>query len=114
MQTINSGRRPIVSTDNDPKTLDHYNDRYKTNIEIYGRGFDVATSYPCPFCAMPDFADVKVLDTERTFSNEIVCKHCGRGAKLVFSHEQGATLFEVVQTRGDDPPSYLPKMRRIE
>jgi hypothetical protein len=32
---------------------------------------------------------------------------------IVYTESMGGTSFEIVQTAGEDPPDYLPQMRRV-
>lgn len=99
--------------DTDPKTLDEYNKKSAANQKIEGQGLgNVFVHMPCPFCAEPDFMTYEVLDVEVRSKEGAVCKHCKRGMKAVFKRSQSGVEFEFVQTEGEDPPSYLPKMRR--
>lgn len=102
-----------------PTTLDEYNERYQLASKIDGFGFSVSMTLPCPFCCEPGFWKYYVLHEgaegmREVCSKEAVCKACGRGAKLIFTGVpgSGSVGFTCVQTRGDDPPAFLPKMRR--
>lgn len=102
-----------MTTEHDPKTLDEYIAKAMVNTEIHGSGADVATRYPCPFCGSANFADVRTIDAETEMAKEHVCAVCGRGARAIARRPSpGHVHFEIVQTRGDDPPACLPPMRR--
>lgn len=95
-------------------TLDEYNKRFVESQKITGRGLDVTMHLPCPFCACPDFMVYKILEMEQVCKNEAICVECGRGAKMLFTYSGGHAIgLEVVQTRGEEQPDFLPKIRRV-
>lgn len=106
-----------MSTEFDPPTLDAYNVKWMESYGITGFGWTgpdaVALHFACPFCASPGFADYFLLDMEPVMVQDHACLSCGRSARAIFSHADGGTSFELVQTGGDDPPAYLPAMRRM-
>lgn len=100
-----------------PKTYDEYLGRTHKNTVISGMGLDVATEYPCPFCAAPHWVKSKLMETEKVLAQPHKCEECGRSAKFIFKQEDSGatTMFELVQTGGDDLPDYFQvKPRRVE
>jgi len=98
----------------DPKTLEEFNAKFTENTRYFGSGLETGMSVPCGFCAEPDFMQYKILDVESAMLRGATCKHCGRGIRSIFMHSGNLTRFEIVQTCGDDPPDFLPKLRRAE
>lgn len=100
----------------DPKTVEEYNELSQKNSSVSGYGpFEARMHCPCPFCAAPDFSSWLILEVAKLHNIEFVCKACGRGAVMIFtSNSPDFTQFEMVQTRGNEPAEYLPKMRRDE
>ena len=98
-----------------PTNMDEYNQMYLANSQVTGFGLEVAQNFACPFCCNPDWLKVKILNTEAALSVGATCSFCKRGAKALFTRKQGSTIFEIVQTAGDDPPAWfaLP-MRRVD
>lgn len=97
------------------KTRQEYEQKYFHNQRITGFGLGVTLHVPCPFCAEPDFLIYKIIEMESALTSDHVCKHCGRGMKTFIERDKyGGTKMEFVQTCGDDPPDFLPKMRRIQ
>lgn len=95
-------------------TKDEYEKRFAENQVIEGYGLETTVHLPCPFCAAPDFIIHKVVEAEEAYLKGGVCTECGRGAKIEFSvNTPSNKQFEFVQTCGDDPPDYLPPMRRV-
>lgn len=98
----------------DPATHDEYLKRFHQAEKIDGSGIgNVYVTVPCPFCAAPGWLRFEVLETEQAMQRDIKCKECGRSAKSIVDRRPEGVSFEVVQTGGDDPPSYLPPMRRV-
>lgn len=95
-------------------TKEEYVAKFTANQKMTGHGLgNVHVHMPCPFCAEPDFVVYEVLEVQTKMAEGAVCKHCGRGAKAVFTRTPGGVSFEMVQTVGDEQPDYLiPKMRR--
>lgn len=93
----------------DQTTIEEFNEAQNTNARIDGRGFDVTMHTPCPFCSAAGFRSYKIIDANKEHDVEVVCKSCGRGAKLLIGHtEDGLTsTIRMVQTRGEDPPAFL-------
>jgi hypothetical protein len=98
----------------DAANLDEYNRLQHARMRISGFGSDVTMSTPCPFCCAPDVAVYRVLEVGEHMKREHVCNECARAYAYVVTQAQGGIQFEIVQTRGSDPPSYLPRMRRID
>lgn len=93
---------------------DEYDKKFYANQKISGQGIgNVFVHMPCPFCAEEDFVVYEVLQVEKALAKPIVCKHCQRGAKTVFTRDSSGVSFEIVQTSGEDPPDFLPPMRRV-
>lgn len=98
----------------DPATVEEYNAKSHAGIRYFGHGIrETGMSIPCPFCAAPDFVEYKLIEMEAVMSKEIVCKACGRGMRTIFERSRDGVKMEMVQSRGDQPPAYLPKMRAI-
>lgn len=97
-------------------TKEDYDKKFVSNTKYSGNGLSTTIHMPCPFCAEPDFRVFRIVDTEKANQDEAVCKSCGRGCKMLYERTDGlggGVSFEMVQTRGDDPPEYLPPMRRV-
>jgi len=90
-----------------------YEKKFAENQKITGYGMDVTIHMPCPFCAAAEWMVFKILEQEEVSSREHVCSACSRGAKMIYKHKEEGISFEVVQTRGDDGPDFLPPMRRV-
>lgn len=98
----------------DPATLDEYNNRFYANSRVDGFGAETTMHSPCPFCAAPGWVSATAIGTEKAMRTGAVCKECGRGAKVIFTHEPGSVSIEFVQTGGSSPPDYLPPIKRID
>lgn len=98
----------------DPKTKAEFDARYDENAYIEGEGMESEAHLPCPFCAAPDFVQFRMLDAEMIAKLERVCRECSRGVVLEIKPIAKGTgvRWEFVQTCGEDPPAYLPVMRR--
>lgn len=96
-----------------PKDLPEYQKRFAAAQSVSGSGLDTTMHMPCPFCAYPNWSNYRIVDTETAMAEERVCQKCGRGAKALFTREGEGVSFEIVQTRGDDIPDFLPKIRRV-
>jgi hypothetical protein len=97
-----------------PTTKEAFERRFHENQKIEGFGLDgTTTRMPCPFCAAPDFVVYKILEVTEALAAESVCKECGRGAKALVTKAGSSVSYEVVQTRGDDPPPFVLKLRRV-
>lgn len=98
-----------------PNTLDEYNAKVLANIKYEGYNFDLVTVFLCMGCAEPDFLRIPVIDYYyEAWARGAVCEHCGRGFRGIVTRNDGSVRLEIVQTRGDPLPSYLPEMRREE
>lgn len=96
-----------------PTTREEYDRRFAENSRLEGFGIGNVTQHmPCPFCAAPDFMVHKILDVEAVMSKGAVCTECGRGLRAIFHRTPESVSFELVQTVGEDAPSYLPPIRR--
>lgn len=99
----------------DPATLEDYNHLQHQNYSTSGFGFgNIQIKTPCPFCAQPGFHEYELLQCQEVLAKETVCSYCKRGMKAIFKEDSNSIEFELVQTQGDDPPAYLPKMRRVD
>jgi hypothetical protein len=97
----------------DPATKEEYERLFAENYHIEGFGIgNVYLHCPCPFCSAPENIVYEMLQVEEAMSKGAICKECDRGWKAVFNRDRGSLSFEIIQTGGSDPPSYLPKMRR--
>lgn len=95
-------------------TKEEYERKFVANTKYSGFGMDTTIHMPCPFCAEPEWRVCKILEVEADNQKEAVCKHCGRGSKVIFNKDSGGFSFEIVQTCGDDAPDYIqPPMRRV-
>jgi hypothetical protein len=97
----------------DPETYDEYEKKQTLHQLIEGYGAAATIHSPCPFCCEPDWMVFSVLEMEPVASRGATCKSCGRSAKLVFTRTETAVAFEIVQTGGRPPPSYLPSIRGV-
>jgi len=99
----------------DPATHDDYLKRFRESNRISGYYADTTMHMPCGFCAAPDCAIFRVIDSADAMKRGSICKECGRGWRAIFHvDEPGNKQFEIVQTCGDPPPLYLPQIRRVE
>jgi hypothetical protein len=98
----------------EPKSREEWEKRFHENQKISGFGLATTMHMPCPFCAAPDFAVYRIIDTEEALVDGAVCKECDRGAAIVFHvNTPSNKQFEMVQTSGPDQPVWLdPPMRR--
>lgn len=98
-----------------PTNRDDYLKLFNANQAISGYGSDVAMHMPCPWCAAPDFAKWRIIDSERLMQQPSTCGECGRTGHIVFTmNEPGHKAFEFVQTAGPDAPEWLtPPPRRV-
>jgi hypothetical protein len=97
----------------DPRTHEEYAQRFAANTRVTGFGADTTMVMPCPFCAGPDFMQLRVMD----FDHEVLragatCKLCGRSARGILERTPDMTSMRMVQTGGSDPAEYLPPMPR--
>lgn len=97
----------------DPASYDEYMKRFKLGETVNGYGIDTSVSTPCPFCAAPDFMKFKIMEVQPAMENGATCSECGRSARAIVKRESGNISFEIVQTGGDDPPEWLPQIRRV-
>lgn len=95
----------------DPPDLDSYNRKFMGNSGPVG----LTQRFACPFCAEAGWYSVPFVEFGKQGETEpIACEHCGRAAKFVTDRSDGSVTMGVVQTAGEDPPSYLPPMPREE
>jgi hypothetical protein len=98
-----------------PTSKDEYDQRFYKNHLVSGSGLNTTVHMPCPFCAAPDWSVFPVLETEEVMKGPgATCKECGRSAKFVFTQTANSKSFELVQTGGDAPPSWLPHVRKVD
>ena len=97
----------------DPQTAEEFEARFTQNEKVSGYGMFVTVHLPCPFCAAAEFMVHRVVDVEASMRKGAVCRECGRGARAIFkkSFSGNMTTIQIVQTVGDDPPSFV-KMSR--
>lgn len=108
----------------DPPTLEAYNEVFNANTRVEGYFTDVCQHVPCPFCAQPDWQQLRpaagVLpgddrpNIDAQMAEVRKCSNCGRSAKAIVTRTENGVSAEFVQTGGDPPPSYLPPMRRVD
>ena len=103
----------------DPPDRATYDRLYNERSECVGFGAETGMRVPCPFCCHPNFQEWKIwpdhpLHVETVLAKDAECPNCGRGIKALFTRSDSGVQFEMVQTCGDDPPSYLPAMRRVD
>lgn len=106
-----------MATDHDPPNKDEYERLYHANTKIEGFGMEVRQVLACPFCCAPGFMTLWVIKNggpQAGLAKGATCERCKRGAKGIIKHQGGGVQFEIVQTVGDDPPAYLPPMRRAD
>lgn len=103
---------------NDPPDKATYERLYHQNTKIEGFGMEVRQVLACPFCCAPGFMTLWVIKNggpSAGLEKGATCEMCKRGAKGIVEHTPGGgTKFEIVQTCGEDPPAYLPPMRRVD
>lgn len=99
----------------DPPDLDAYNTLFLAGSGITGHGITgVAQKFPCPFCAQPGWAEIKILDFKTAITEVRVCTNCLRSACGRITPTAGGATIEMLQAGGDPPPDYLPPMNRID
>ena len=109
-----AARRMIYQITLEPESYQDYERLFFKHSKLSGTGLETAQHYPCPFCAAPDWAIVRVLDVQ-LLSEKRVCKNCQRGGRARFSNPLGGIAFEFVQTSGPVPPDWLkPEIEREE
>ncbi len=95
-------------------TVEEYHKRFMESQRVEGYGPEMKIHVPCPFCAAPDIMIHTLMETHEAYANGGKCQECGRSFRAVYSGgEPGKIAFEIVQTGGDDPPDFLPPMRRV-
>jgi hypothetical protein len=95
-----------------PTNMEEFTEAAFANQKITGFGLGTTTHLPCPFCAAPDFMVYTILETEHITGKPHMCRVCGRGARVAYTHKGSSTRLEIVQTGGDPQPEWLkPKMR---
>lgn len=102
---------------NDPPDKATYERLYHQNTKIDGFGMEVRQVLACPFCCAPGWLTVWVIKNggpEAAMREGATCGQCGRGSKAIMTRSAGGVSFEFVQTCGEDPPAYLPPMRRVD
>jgi hypothetical protein len=97
----------------DQPDIESYNRLFNENQKLDGFGLEVTMYMPCPFCCADDFMIFRILEQKEVTRKPHVCRNCNRGAMIVYTESMGGTSFEIVQTAGEDPPDYLPQMRRV-
>ena len=98
----------------DPRTLDEFNARAAQSMRMEGTGLETAQVYCCPFCAAPDWAIIKVIETDTELPKERGCSECGRTGKFII-HSDGANVsIDFVQVGGPPPPDYLGFIKRAD
>lgn len=95
-----------------PTSLEEYERRFAQSHKVSGHGFGVTVHVPCPACAAPDFEVHKIIDAASALESGATCKECKRGFKAIYTRTRNSVSFEIVQTEGDDLPSWLPPIRR--
>ena len=111
-----------MTTAYDPPDAESYAAKSGENQSITGFGFEnVRISSPCPFCASPGFVEYLLIEVSAMFGQELRCGYCERAGifsttTVTVPSERGGvhstTVVEFLQTAGDPPPSYLPKINR--
>ena len=97
----------------DPKTPADYERRYKENLRTVGHGNETANKFPCPFCAAPDWATIRIVDSQEELQKQRGCRECGRVGKFVMNVSPQSITMQFVQISGDDPPEYMGHIKRI-
>jgi hypothetical protein len=99
----------------EPASMAEHSAKTIANSVVTGWGIDGVTNHtPCPFCAEPEWLVFRVIDTEEAIKRDTICQHCGRSAKALVRRDTSGVSFEIVQTGGADPPSWLtPAPRRM-
>lgn len=97
----------------DPATFEEYEERTSQNTEIVGHGLATATHVACPFCGAAGYAVWPVMSAQEAMSKDTTCTACGRSGRAVVERTESGIEVEFVQTAGEDPPAYLPRIRRI-
>lgn len=101
----------------DPTSMEEFASKALANSRVSGFGvMGVKQHLACPGCAEPDWKSYLVIEARERMAEEAKCAACGRSFKVLFDNpEPGRTVFEFVQTGGDDLPDwYEPKIRRLE
>jgi hypothetical protein len=101
----------------DPANYQDYLKKTHKHTKLEGFGLEEITQHqPCPWCAEPGFWIFHVLDIKEVTSQDTTCQHCGRSGKLLYHEDtDSSTVFELVQTGGEDAPSWFDVApRRID
>lgn len=99
----------------DPKDLESFNRKFQANTYFEPGGMETVVHLPCPFCGGMDFVTFPLADFEMIVKLESVCRDCERGCRLdIKPIAHNGVRWEFLQTQGEDPPAYLPEMRRAE
>lgn len=92
-------------------TKDEFEARFEANYRIEGFGLGMKIHSPCPFCGAPDFHVYMFATMMSVMARETVCKECNRGFRAAIKVDANGIDCRPYQTRGDDPPSYIPIAR---
>lgn len=98
----------------EPTSKEQYDERTARNVEVVGFGFDVATVFPCPFCAAKGWKTVKVMDMEKAFAEPTKCGACERSCHVQMAKTAFSTSMRFVQTDGPDPAPWVPILRETD
>lgn len=103
----------------DPPDRETYDRLFAERTRYTGQFSETRCHLPCPFCAAADWSSWTVWpghpdNVEIACQRDVTCFSCGRGAKAIVTRSGAGSIgMEWVQTRGEDPPAYLPPMRRV-
>lgn len=85
---------------------DEYEAAYMRNLRLTGYGIEVTHHFPCPFCAMPNWYVVKLIDFAQS-TDSIECRNCERSARFIYRSFRDGSSISLVQTGGPKPPAWL-------
>ena len=96
----------------DPATMEEYNERFHAAYRLRGSGEETRVSFPCAFCAEPDWYEIRLVDFGQ-YMGAHYCIGCGRSARFVFRDLANGVQAELVQCSGPDAPEWMvPTPRR--
>lgn len=96
------------------KEREAFEARYRKNERCFGVGIETSLAIPCPFCGAADLYVAKVIEFREISGRDHQCRECRRSSRVVYVVLAGSTTFEVVQSGGDDPPTWQSTARRVE
>lgn len=99
----------------EPKDLKEYEEKYELSYRTSGHGAGTVLHFPCPFCAAPEWYEVRA-DQYPTATSPLRCTECNRSARFTLdvNPRDNTQTVELLQVDGPDAPSYLDPAPRRE